>query len=147
MNRALPCLVSVVLGSAACGCAAPSDPERELRALVAAAEQAAEARDASFFRATISASYVDRRGQGHEDLVGLVRGYFLVNAAIEVVNRIDTITLAGDDAATVTLQTAVIGRAQASSLLPADADFYRLELELAKEGDDWRVIGADWSRP
>jgi hypothetical protein len=117
-----------------------------LRALIERAEAAVEARDTGFFRSLISADYADRRGQDRDDVVNMLRAYFLLNQRIEVVNRIEAIELFGDDAASVKLQTAAVGLAEGRSILGIDGDFYRIELELGREGDGWRVIGADWNR-
>ena len=146
MKPWLAVLASAMLGAGVQGCA-PRDPDGELRAVIEAAESAAEARDTGFFRELLSASYVDARGRRRDDVINLIRGFFLVNSTIEVVNRIDEIVLAGDDAATVTLQAAVVGHAPGRSVLGLEADIYRIELELVREDDAWRVIGADWREP
>lgn len=127
-------------------CGAPPDADAELRELIDSAEAAAEARQTGFFRNLVSENYVDSGGRHRDDVINLLRGYFLVNATVEVVNRIEAIELLVDDAATVTLQTAVIGRAQGSSVLGVDGDLYRIELELVREGSEWQIIGANWDR-
>jgi hypothetical protein len=141
--RRLPVSLLCAALVAASGCAA-DDPEAEVRAFIAAAESAAEARETGFFREAISASYADRRGQRRDDVVNVIRGIFLTNATVEVVSRIDAVELAGEDAATVQLQAALLGKREGATLLDVDADLYRIELELAREGGDWQVIGADW---
>ena len=146
MKPWLAVLASAMLGAGVQGCA-PRDPDGELRAVIEAAESAAEARDTSFFRESLSTSYVDAHGRRRDDVVNLLRGFFLVNSTVEIVNRIDEIVLVGDDAATVVLQTAVVGRAPGRSVLGIDADIYRIELELVREDDAWRVIAADWRDP
>jgi hypothetical protein len=143
MKPWLAVLASAMLGAGVQGCGA-RDPDGELRAVIEAAESAAEARDTGFFRELISTSYGDVHGRRRDDIVNLVRGVFLANSTVEVVNRIDEIVLAGDDAATVALQTAVVGRAPGRSVLGIDADIYRIELELVREDDAWRVIAAAW---
>jgi hypothetical protein len=145
MRRLLAPTLSALLGAAAGGCGS-ADPEAELRGLIAEAEIAAEARDTGFFRDTISASYADRRGQRRDDVINVIRGIFLTNATVEVINRIEAIELAGTDAAKVKLQAALVGKREGASLLDVDGDLYRIELELAREGGDWRVISADWER-
>ena len=145
MNHWLGLLASSAACAALGGCAAP-DPDEELRALVENAEAAAEARNTGFFRELVAESYVDAGGRRREDVVDLIRGYFFVNAVVEVVNRIESVELVGEDAATVTLQTAVLGRGQGASVLATDAHLYRIELELVRDGGDWRVIGAQWER-
>jgi hypothetical protein len=143
MRRLLVPILSALLGAAAGGCGS-SDPEAELRNFIAAAETAAEARDTGFFRDAISASYADRRGQRRDDVINVIRGIFLTNATVEVITRIEAIELAGTDAAKVKLQAALIGKREGAALFDVDGDLDRIELELVKEGGDWRVISADW---
>lgn len=145
MRRSLAPLLVVSLGISASGCT-PDDPEASVRAFIAAAEGAAEARETGFFRAAISPSYADRRGQRRDDVINVIRGVFVTNATVEVVSRIETIELAGADAAMVKLQAAFVGKGEGASLLDVDGDLYRIELELVRESGDWRVIGADWER-
>ena len=76
----------------------------------------------------------------------MIRGVFLTNASIDVLSRIEAIELAGAYAATVKLQAALVGKREGASLLDVDGDLYRIELELVREDDAWRVIGADWER-
>jgi len=122
------------------------EPEAELRELIAEAEEAAESRNTGYFRALLSDNYVDRRGQRKADIIDLIRGYFFVHSSVEVLNRVEAISLEGEDAAEVILNTALVGQAQGRSLLGIDGEYYRLELELVREGNDWRIIGADWGR-
>jgi len=142
MSRiAYVCLIVVLIS----GCS-PDDPTAQLRQVIDAAEQAVEERSTSHFRGLISANYVDGRGRHKEEVIGAIRGYFLLNANIEVLNRVQDISLNGQDAATVVMNTALISQAQGRSLLGIDGDLYRLELELVREDSDWLVIGADWER-
>ena len=136
-----------VLGAAlAAGCAA-SDPEGEIRALLAAAEQAAEARDTGFFADLVGASYRDARGNDREQLVRLVRGYFIANQRVDIVSRVDDVALEGADAARAVVHAGMLGRRTGAELLGGfDADLYRFELELVNDDGEWRIIGAEWSR-
>ena len=127
---------------AACSSA---DPDEEIAALIAAAEAAAEARDTGHFRSLISDDYVDANGRRKQQLIDMIRGYFFVNSSVEVVNRIEEVTLAGDDAAEVVLQSGLLGQGS-GGLLDLDGKLYRIELELVRESGDWTIIGADWER-
>jgi hypothetical protein len=140
IEASLTICVLVCLG----GCAA-GDPHAEIEALIERTEAAAEARDTGFFRDLVSDDYVDVRGRTRDDVIDLVRGYFLLSARVEVVIRIERIALAGTDAADVELQAALVGRAEGRSLLGVDGNLYDLDIELVKEGSSWRVIGADWT--
>ncbi len=136
---------ALALALAACGGA--SDPEQELRALIEAAADAAEARDTGFFRGLIAESYRDSRGNDREQLINYIRGYFLLHQQIEVVTRVTEVTLEGADAARVVVQAGMAGRRAGQSVLGGlDGDLYRIELELAGGSGEWQVIGARWER-
>jgi len=136
-------VASLVAILAGCGSEAP---EAEIRSLVAAAEEAAEARDTGFFRDLIAPGYVDRKGQHRDDLIDLLRAHFLVNRDLKILNRIEDIRLSGDEAAEVVLQTVMIGRDGARPGFGLDGALYRIELELVKTGGEWHLVGADWNR-
>jgi hypothetical protein len=145
MRRSLVLTLSALLGAATGGCG-PDDPQAELRELIVEAESAAEARDTGYFRDVISTSYADRRGQRRDDVVNVIRGIFLTNTTVEVISRIETIELAGTQAAKVKLQCALVGKREGASLFDVDGDLYRIELELVRENGNWRIISADWER-
>ena len=130
----------------ATGCAA-DDPEAEVRALLAAAEAAAEARDAGFFGDVLGESYRDARGNDREEVLRMLRGYFIANQRIEIVSRVDEIVIEGEDAARAVVHAGMLGRRTGAALIEGiEADLYRFELELVNEGGDWHVIGADFRR-
>ena len=124
-----------------------SDPERDLRERIDAAVTAAEARNTGFFRDLIAPGFVDQRGNDRDAIVALVRGQFLIHSKISVMSRVQDIVIAGDDAAETVLVAGMVGSAgQRAGLGSLSADLYRIELEWARDGSDWRVIGARWSR-
>ena len=124
-----------------------SDPETEIRALLAAAEEAAEARDVGSFGDAIGAAYRDARGNDRDELIRTVRGYFIANQRIEIMSRIDEIVLEGEDAARAVVHAGMVGRRTGAALADGlDAELYRFELELVNEGGDWQIIGADYRR-
>jgi hypothetical protein len=130
----------------ATGCAA-DDPEAEIRALLAAAEAAAEARDVDFFGEVLAESYRDARGNDRAEMLRVVRGYFIANQRIEIVSRVDEIVIEGDSAARVVVHAGMLGRRTGAALIEGiDADLYRFEIELVNDGGDWQVIGADFRR-
>jgi hypothetical protein len=134
-----------MLAWAVLGGCAPADPHAELTALVEATEAAAEARDTGYFRSLIAADYVGRGGQRKDDVIDRIRAYFLINQKVEIVLRVEAIEVIGDDAAMLRLQAGVLGRGNAG-ILDVDADLLDLDVELVRDGGDWRVIGADWER-
>ncbi len=129
---------------AGCG---TGDPETEIRALLAAAEKAAEERDAGFFADAIDTSYRDARGNDRDGLIRSIRGYFIANQRIEIVSRVDEVVLEGTDAARAVVHAGMVGQRAGATLVDGvGADLYRFELELVNEGGDWRIIGADYRR-
>ena len=124
-----------------------SDPEAEIRALLAAAEEAAEARDVGFFGDALGEGFRDARGNDRDELIRMVRGFFIANQRIEIVSRIDEIVLEGEDAARAVVHAGMVGQRTGAALIHGiDADLYRFELELVNDGGDWQIIGADYRR-
>ena len=138
--------LALALAALASGCGA-SDPEAEIRALLAAAEEAAEARDVGFFADAIGASYRDARGNDRDGMLRMLRGLFIANQRIEIVSRIDEIVIEGGDAARAVVHAGMVGRRTEAALIDGlDADLYRFEIELVNDGGTWQVIGADFKR-
>jgi hypothetical protein len=138
----LACALAVL----ATGCAA-DDPEAELRALLAAAETAAEARDVGFFGDVLAESYRDTRGNDREEMLRRLRGYFIANQRIEIVSRIDEIVIDGEGTARAVVHAGMLGRRTGAPLIDGiDADLYRFELELVNAGRQWQVVRADFRR-
>ena len=130
----------------ATGCS-QHDPEAAIRAVLAAAETAAEARDTGFFRDFVGAGYRDTRGNDREQIINMLRGYFLTNQKVEIVSRVDEIRLDGAGAAKAVVHAALVGQRAGESLLGGiGGDFYRFEIELIDDGGEWRMIGAKWER-
>ncbi len=126
-----------------CSCGGPtSDPEDELRTWVAEGEEAAETKDRRALLAKISENYADARGNNRDDIGNLFRVYMLRQQSIAILTKVDRIELLGDTAANVALTVGMAGTRNRAFGLNADA--YRFELELAKEGGDWLLIGARW---
>lgn len=124
-----------------------SDPEAEIRARFAAAEEAAEARDVGFFADLLGAGYRDSHGSDRDEAIRRVRGLFIANQRIEIVSRVDEVVLEGKDAARAIVHAGLVGQRTAADLLDGvDADLYRFELELVHDGGDWQIIGADVRR-
>jgi hypothetical protein len=130
----------------AVGCAT-SDSDAEIRALLAAAAEAAEARDAGFFADAVGLGYRDARGNDREQLLRTVRGYFLANQRVDVVSRVEDVVLEGEDAARAVVYAGLLGRSAGEQVAGGvEADLYRFDLELVDDGGDWRIIGAKWNR-
>jgi hypothetical protein len=137
--RAASLALALCLSSAGCG---PSGtPEDEIRALVDAAETAAEAREASELRALIADDYADAHGRTAVDVRRLLQGYLIAHQSIRLITRIDSIELQGNELARVRVTVGMLGReADAGSDWDLAGDIHRLDLRLAREDGEWRVI-------
>jgi len=130
----------------AAGCGA-SDPEAEIRALLAAAEEAAEARDVGFFGDALADGYSDARGNDRDEILRELRGYFIANQRIEILSRIDEIVVEDDGSARAVVHAGMVGRRAGAELIDGiDADLYRFELTLVNDGGEWQVASADFRR-
>ena len=130
----------------ATGCGA-GDPEAEIRALLAAAEEAAEARDVGFFSGVLADGYRDARGNDRDEMLRNLRGYFIANQRIEILSRIDEIVVEDDGSARAVVHAGMVGRRAGAELIDGiDADLYRFELTLVKDGAEWQVASADFRR-
>jgi hypothetical protein len=130
-----------VLACAACG---PSGtPEDELRALVVATEVAAEARDASELRALVADDYQDASGRDASDIRNLLHAWLVAHPSVNLITRIDSIEFEGTEQARVQVTVGMLGReAKGGSDWDLAADIERLDIRLARDGGDWRVVGA-----
>lgn len=139
--------LALALALAACSRQADS-PEAEVRALVARAQAAAEARNVRDLRALIAEEYVDARGHDRKAVENLIRLHVLRNQSVHLFTRIRGVTFPEPNRATVSVAAAMAGRpvARVDDLAGLTADLYRFDLELVRHGrGEWRVSGAAWA--
>ena len=133
---------SIVAASlAGVACTERTTPEAQVRAVVAAAEDAAERRDHGDLMALVSDEFQGGDGEDVRELSRLLRGYLVANPSIEVATRIDSIEFPYDDLARVRVTVGTLGR---DGVLDFAADAQSVELELERNGGDWRVTRAEW---
>jgi hypothetical protein len=138
-RRSLP--PALLLGLAACG--PPNAPEDEIRALVAATEEAAEARDAGELKDFIADDYRDSAGRDASDARSFLHAWLVTHPSVNLVTRIDSIELEGTEQARVQVTVGLLGReAKGDSGWDLAADIDRLDIRLAREDGEWRVTGA-----
>lgn len=107
------------------------------------AEAAAEARDASELRDLVADDYGDPAGRDAADVRNLLHGWLVAHPSVNLLVRIDSIELEGTELARVRVTVGMLGReAKGESDWDLAADIERLDLRLARDGGDWRVIGA-----
>jgi hypothetical protein len=130
---------------AASGCGAPVTPESRVRAVVAEGERAAEARDLGGLMALVSPDFQDGRGGDREELKRYLRGYFVMHQSVHLLTRIESVEFPYEDYARVRLTIGALGReSAAATALDLAADVHDVALELRLEGDEWRVVRAEW---
>ena len=137
-------VLSAVLVAASCS---TGDADAEVRARLAAAQAAAEARDLGFFRDFVGSGYRDAHGNDREQVLNLLRGLFIAHQKIEIFSAIEEVRLEGSDAAHVIAQVGLAGQRSGESLRGRlSGDLYRFDVELIEDGGEWRMIGATWDR-
>jgi hypothetical protein len=132
--------LSLLLGLG--GCAPRATPEQQVRAVIAAGEDAAERRDHGDLMALVSPQFTSDEAASTRELSQLLRGYLAAHPSIHLATRVDEVRFPYTDMAQVTLQVALLGRDAAPVSFSADAQTVRLELQRA--GDEWQVTRATW---
>lgn len=144
-----PALVTVLAASllALTACSRPDSPEAEVRAVIATAKEAAEARDASALFDLIAADYRDAQGYGADELKRYVRGWLIAHQSVRLLTRVNALEFPAEDLARAQVTVAMLGRETvAENAWDLAADVYEFDLTLAREGGDWRVTRAAWLR-
>ena len=128
-------------------CSDPESPDTQVRRVIDALEQAAEARDVGGLMQHVSESYRDADGRDAKELSRYVRGYFIANQSIHLLTRVNSLEFPTDDEARAHVTVAMVGReaaeANAWNLAFETRDF---DVTFRREGDDWKVTYARVSR-
>ncbi len=128
------------------GACSSSTPEKEVRAVFAAAESAAEARDVSGVMDLVSDRYSDPAGNDKAAIRALMQGFFIVNQSVHLLMRVEELEFPSEDLATARLSVGMLGRQSAEDWAFA-ADVYEFDVRLIQEEDEWRLQSATWRRP
>jgi hypothetical protein len=122
-------------------CSSPSSDEEQVRALIASGEKAGEARDVGDMLDLVAAGYSDDQGYTRDSLALFLRAFFATHPKLELVTTIDS------------LEFPVDGLARARvSVRGLELDRFNLgesvtlDVELRREGGEWRVARADRAR-
>lgn len=116
-------------------CSRAPDREAAVRAVLATAESAAEARDVGAALELVSADYGDEAGRDRAALRAFVRGWFALNPRIELLVTVQGIEFPDANRARVRLLVASVTRGAGLSV---DGD--RFVVELIDENGDWRLL-------
>jgi hypothetical protein len=135
----------MLLACTACG--SSGTPEDEIREFVDEAETLAEARDAGELRDLVADDYTDASGRDASEVRNFLHAWLAAHPSVNLLTRIDSVELEGTELARVQVTVGMLGReAQGDSDWDLAADIERLDIRLAREGGDWRVIGAGRQR-
>jgi len=139
----------------AASCAPTSTPEQQVRDVIAAGEAAAEDRDHRALMALVSQEFTDSRGGDVASVSQHLRAYLMAHPGLRLATRIDSVKFPYDDMAQVRVTLGTLaggvddqvprekGGAQGRQIDLA-ANLHSIELELQREGDDWKVTRAEW---
>jgi len=127
------------------GCGDSTSPEDQIRAVVAAAEKAAEERDLSDVMALVSDDYQDPRGQSKKDISDLMRGFFILNQSVHLITRVEDVKFPSDEVAKARVVVGMLGR-QSQEDWSFAADVYTFDITLILENGNWQLQRADWNR-
>jgi len=137
--------ILLVSALAVASCGGDTSPEEQVRAVVAEAEAAAEARDASALLDLIADDYRDGRGNGAEVIRRYVRGYLIAHQSVHLLVRIEEVELQATDVARLRATVAMVGReAERTAAWDLADDVQEFDVTLAREDGEWRVTRADW---
>jgi hypothetical protein len=120
-----------------------------VRAVLAALEAGAEARDAGAMKEQVSERYRDARGQDRRAAAALVAFHFLQNRSVHLLVRVRALEVAPPGEARVDAVVAMAGAPipDPGALAGLRADLFRFDLRLQEEDDGaWRVVWAEWHR-
>ena len=136
-------LIPLALALAACS---KSTPEAQVRSVIAAAADAAERNDARALRAHIAQNYTDTQGNDKRAVEALVTGYLLSHRSLHVYSRVAHVAFPMPQRAHAEVYVAMAAERMVSAedLPRLRANLYRFDLTFAREGNEWRVVGAAW---
>jgi hypothetical protein len=146
-NRLLAGLLLGILFVAGCGEQSP--PEVRVRAVIDAIEQAAETRSLDGVAEHVADDYSDTWHDSRRAALRSLLVYFQGHQNIHLLTRISDIRLSDDQSsALVTVYVGMAGRPveSAEALLTVNAELYRFDVELQRDGDSYRVMTARWRR-
>jgi hypothetical protein len=139
--------IALAMGAAlaVAGCGDEETPDARVRAVIAAGEAAAEARDLSGILEHVAPAFRDDQGGGREELKQYLRGYLVTHPSVHLLTRIDSIEFPYRDLARVKLTVGTLGTgATEAAGFDLAADVHDVVLELQFEDDAWRVVRAAW---
>jgi hypothetical protein len=131
-------LLMICLASLA-ACSRPSDPEQAVRAVLIAAEKAAETRDVGAAMELVSADFRDAEGRDPAQLRQYLRGFFALNPRVELIVHEESIEFPEVNRARIALRIVQVGGRRS-------IEGERFTIELVDEGGTWRLLRTERTR-
>lgn len=134
MKFSPPLILCVVLTA----CSSATSDDARVRELISTAEEAAESRDVGDVLDLVGADYADAQGNTKDSLRGFLRLFFAAHPKLELVTSVDELTfpVEGLAHARVSIRGLDLDRLNVGESVT-------LNVELRREGNDWRVVRAD----
>jgi hypothetical protein len=138
--------LAVALGLALACADAPETPEERVRAVLAAIEEAAEARDVAALRDQLSESYSDARGNDARAVAGIATFHFMQNRSLHLLVRVRHVEVAASGEARAFALVAMAGSPipGPEALAALRGSLYAFDVRLREEDGSWRVTSAQW---
>lgn len=129
------------------GCSEPPPPEQRVQQFIEEMETLAEDREFMTIVDHIAGDYLDSRGNDKLKAATTLRAFYLRYKTVHLLTRVEEIRVPSPDRAAVTIHVAMAQRPfpESGSALP-DADFFRVDLELAAAGDSYEILQSEWQR-
>ena len=144
MTRAALLLVALLVA----GCGGEPEPlEAQVRALVADAEAAAEARDVEALMDLVADDYRGPRGEPRSAVAPLARFALGRHQTVHLLTRTSEVEVRDSTQARATVFVAMGGRPiRAGELESLRGSLWRFDVLVRRDGDDVRVTQAQWRR-
>lgn len=139
-------MAALILAFFIVSCGSGETPEEQIKQFVAAGKEAVEGRSIGDVKKLIAENYSDKQGRTRADLVALSARYILSNKNIHVLTRIGELNFPTEDKGMLQLYVAMTGQnvSDLDSLLNMQADLYLFDMELLREGKEWKLLKAAW---
>ena len=130
------------------GCGGEPEPlEAQVRALVAEAEAAAEARDVDALMDLVADDYVGPRGEPKSAVAPLARFALGRHQTVHLLTRVSEVEVRDSTQARATVFVAMGGRPiQTEELESLRGSLWRFDVLVRRDGDDVHVTQAQWRR-
>ena len=126
------------------GCGRDDSDEAQIRALVDALAEAAEAGDIDPFADAIARDYADLRGNDRRAALLTLRGVMLrTNGRLLVFADTESVTMVTGDLAEARIRVRFAGAE--FDRLALQTAVYQFLLTLERDGGDWRIVSARWA--